>query len=369
MGTPVSYKDLGNVDLMHLGGPRLAEVGKIKIGGKGRTRTSQKGNQYRLPVKYDHFVITTNFRDANGDFTPDREIMKKIASMTGQDPQKLTRLPVVLLFDDPTMNFFVRYSCYKGNSPWCVGDGQKALRQMNGAPQQVPCPCERSAPNYQGNERCKVYGRLAVVLRGVERLGGCWMFRTTSWNTCKNILSAMHLFRQITGGILAGIPLEMTINPKTVITPEGKQQTVWVVNLEFPGTWEQLAEHGLRIHRKRLEYRIKAEMLEDQVRRQLAALPGLPEDEEGGVTPEDIQEEFYPENGVGEAAESEAPAAKEPVITENGSKVDPETGEVLGSTAAEQPEGETEKGPEVPSPSGGRQEAPQPQQAFNSELF
>jgi len=311
------YQNLGTLDLSKLGGPRLAEIGKIKIGGKGKEVSTQKGKKMRLPEKYDHFVITSNVKDeATGDFLPDTETMQKIAEITNQDPKRLKRLPVVLLFDEPTLNFQTRFSCYVGNSPWCVGDGTRALRRNNGRLQEVKCPCERSLPEYKGKEKCKIYGRLAVVLRGVERIGGCWMFRTTSWNSCKNILSALHLIRQITGGILAGIPLEMTINPKTVVTPDGVQRTVWVVNLEFPGSWEQLAEMGLMIHRKRLEYRIKAEVLEEQVRNQLSALPELPDDEDGGVTPQDIQEEFYPEN-------------EDAVEMENGTRVDPETGEVI----------------------------------------
>ena len=39
--------------------PRFAEVGKIKIGGKGETRKDKNGKDYQLPVRYDHFVVTT----------------------------------------------------------------------------------------------------------------------------------------------------------------------------------------------------------------------------------------------------------------------------------------------------------------------
>jgi len=61
------YSELKNLDLSLLGGPRLAEVGKIKIGGKGKKVTSKKGAQFRVPEKYDHFVITTNFKDPRTD--------------------------------------------------------------------------------------------------------------------------------------------------------------------------------------------------------------------------------------------------------------------------------------------------------------
>ncbi len=310
-------QQLESLDLSKLGGPRLAEIGKIKIGGKGRETVSRQGKKFRLPEKYDHFLITTNFRDPNtDDFVPDWELMNLIGKQTKQDPKKLRMLPIMLLFDDPTLNFFARFSCYQGNQAWCVGDGTKALRltgNTNSNRSEVSCPCERILPTYPGKDRCKVFGRLSVLFRGINRLGGVWVFRTTSWNSVRNLLSAMHLIRQVTGGVLAGIPLELTLNPKTVILPEGKQQTVYVVNLEFPGSAEQLAELGYQVHRKRLEHKVRIEALEEQVRRNLAALP---DDEDGGVTPQDIQEEFYPEN-------------EDAVEMENGTRVDPETGEVI----------------------------------------
>ena len=44
--------------------PRLAEWGKIKIGAKGKMKTSNQGKQFAQPQKLDHFIITTMERDA-----------------------------------------------------------------------------------------------------------------------------------------------------------------------------------------------------------------------------------------------------------------------------------------------------------------
>ena len=45
--------------------PRQVEMGKIKIGGlEEKVRTSQSGNKWRAPLKYDHFVVTTLHRTA-----------------------------------------------------------------------------------------------------------------------------------------------------------------------------------------------------------------------------------------------------------------------------------------------------------------
>ena len=44
--------------------PRFAEVGKIKIGGKGETKKTSGGKDFQIPVRYDHFVVTTTERTA-----------------------------------------------------------------------------------------------------------------------------------------------------------------------------------------------------------------------------------------------------------------------------------------------------------------
>lgn len=303
------YSELKNLDLSLLGGPRLAEVGKIKIGGKGKKVTSKKGAQFRVPEKYDHFVITTNFKDPRtDDFVVDLGLMRRIGQQTGQDPANLRSIPITLLFDDPDLNFQVRFSCYTGARLWCVGDGAKAVRlKANGQREAVQCPCERVLPGYQGQEKCKVFGRLSVILEGAERIGGVWVFRTTSWNTARNILSSMLLIKQITGGILSGLPLVLTIQPKHVVLANGQGQTVYVVNVEYPGSIEQITRRALEIKRQRTEYKVRVELLENQVRKRLLAMPEVDEEEE-----KDIQEEFYPENGQ----EAQEPVTEEPAETQ-----------------------------------------------------
>ena len=298
-GVMSSLAELKNLDLSFLGGPALAEVGKIKIGGKGKEMVSREGKRFRVPERYDHFVITKNFKDpATDQFIADTELMEEIAKKTNQDPKNLKFIPIVLLFDDPALNFQIRCSCYCKGRLWCIGDGTKAFRLNQGERKEVRCPCERLLPTYVGSEKCKVFVRLSVLIAGIDRIGGVWVFRTTSWNSCRNILSSMMLIRQLTGGILAGIPLRLVISPKTVVIPTtGQTQIVYVVGLEFAGSLSALSQRALDIRRQRLEYKIQVEVLEDQIRKKLAALPLLEEDEK------DIQEEFYPENEASEANE------------------------------------------------------------------
>jgi len=373
----LKYDELNNLDLSLLGGPRLAEVGKIKIGGKGKKVTSKKGAQFRVPEKYDHFVVTTSFKDPRtDDFVADTALMARIAEQSGQDPAKLRFIPVTLLFDDPDLNFQVRFSCYAGNQAWCIGDGTKALRLKNDKEREtIECPCERVLPAYKGQNRCKVFGRLSVILQCAERLGGVWVFRTTSWNTTRNILSSMMLLKQITGGVLAGLPLLLTIQPKTVVTQDGQSQVVYVVNIEYSGTIEDLTRKALDIKRQRTEYKVQVELLEDQARQRLLSMPDVDEEEA-----RDIRGEFYPENGVpqqemqqaaepeGEAVPQEGrPAEKDQPADDSAADAAPtespeeaketETGLSGGQEAGEWAEGEEF---EQIDPSKVQQPAPEP---------
>ena len=282
--------------------PRLAERGKIKIGEKGQVKPSQQGEQFAPPKKLDHFLVTTMQRDAAGRMLPDLELMRKLA------PQgdKLKELPVMLLFNDPDINFLTRYACYTGNRLWCWGDGEGAQRLgADDKYQAVACPCLRLEANYAGKDKCKPNGTLQVLLQEVDRNGGVWKFRTTSWNSVHSIMSSMKLIQAITGGVLAGIPLKLVLSPKTVTIPgTGQNLIVYVVSLEFPGTEQELAKIGYDIARRRADHRAKMDQIETEARKDLEHLEETPEEMR------EVQEEFYPE-GVTIEVQPEAASGSE----------------------------------------------------------
>jgi len=287
--------------------PQLAERGKVKIGEKGEMKTSQGGKQFAQPKKLDHFVITTMQRDQAGRLMPDAELTKRYLEKQGAT--KLTEIPVLLLYDDIDLNFLTRYSCYKGNRCWCSGDGELASRlaSENGKYQDVPCPCERQDPMYDKADKCKTLGTLQVLLQGVDRVGGVWKYRTTSWNTVNAILSSLALIKTITGGPLAGIPLYMVLSPKTVTIPtSGQSMVVYVVSMEYRGSEEQLAQLGYEIAKRRIERRVRMDTVEVQARKLLMAPHQEPVQEQ-----RETAEEFYPE-GVVVEAEPDPPTAQEP---------------------------------------------------------
>ena len=288
--------------------PRLAERGRIKIGEKGETKISAQGKQFALPKKLDHIVITTMQRDVAGRLMPDTDLMAQINPGGG----KLTEIPIRLLYDDIDLNFFTRYACYKGSRCWCSGDGETASRLTgdNGNYQPVPCPCKRQDRMYQEQDKCKILGTLSVLIEGVNRVGGVWSFRTTSFNSVNAILSSMALIKAITGGPVSGIPLMLILSPKTVITPTTrKPMVVFVMSIEYRGPENELAELGYERARQRMEHKIRMDQIEDQARKLVVAPHEEPAQEQG-----ETAEEFYPEGVVVETASpGPTPASPGPV--------------------------------------------------------
>lgn len=260
--------------------PGLKEIGKIKIGRKGEMRKSKKGNDFRPPEKFDHFEIVTLHKDENGDFMPDAAIM----GLIGEDAKEID---VSLLYNDPSLNLFTRYNQYKGGRCMCSGDGEQAV-QADGTKIQ----CDPDTCTVFKTKHCKANGILSVILKDSPRLGGVYKFRTTSFNSIRSIMSSMFFLQSLTGGILANIPLKMTVSPMSV-NPVGSPtaQTIYVVNLEYPGNVDDLRKHTLQLMTEQAGMHNKMIELEAQAR----AAISVPETKE---EIEDIESEWYPDNAT-----------------------------------------------------------------------
>lgn len=263
--------------------PGLAEEGAIKIGGKGEERKGQSGQPYRLPVKYDHFMILTKLKDDAGNFIVD-PIMKRwgFSGMVEDGPKELD---IYLLYDNPTSNFLTSYRQYKGGKCLCSGDGIEAVKADE---TKIQCNTE-TCPIFKSRQ-CKPNGILSVILKDAPALGGVYKFRTTSFNSIRQILSSMFFIQSATGGHLANIPLKMTLTPKTV-NPIGSPtaQTVYIVNIIFPGNVEDLHKKTLQLVKERASMRQEILAIEAQAKLAICA----PETE-GDI--QEIESEFYPDN-------------------------------------------------------------------------
>ena len=259
---------------------QLAEIGKIKIGKKGKEITSKAGNKFRPPVKFDHFEVTTANRDGNGDLVLDTEIMEQYP----KDPKTLN---IFFLFDDIDQNFQTRYALFTKSECKCSGDGVVAMRKLKtGQTEEVDCDPE-TCPFYQ-NKQCKISGVLNCLLAESQTVGGIYKLRTHSFHSVRNILSSLVLVQELTGGILSGIKFQLTISPKAA-SVEGRATTIQVLNIEYRGLRKSLLDTVLAIKKDRITFGTNMKQLE------------LKEESIREMTADqikEISEEFYPESIV-----------------------------------------------------------------------
>ena len=263
--------------------PRFAEIGKIKIGGKGETKKSANGKDFSLPVRYDHFKITTTEKDSNGNFVINDEIMTRL-----DKNKKPKEIPIRLLFDDIDLNFFTSFQFYSGAKLQCKGDGLEATWFLaDGKTKQGECNPEKCEHALTG--KCKISGILSCILSDLPQFGGVYRFRTHGWNSVSNILASLQFISQNTNGILAGIPLRLKILKK-VTAEHGTVHTVTVI---FDST-DQIRKQAIEELNGRKLLNVDIKKLENVAR---ASDFVIDKDE-----PADVAAEWYPEEeekGVG----------------------------------------------------------------------
>jgi len=274
--------------LEHVLTARLTEVGKLKLGGLGDERRTGSGEKYRVPVKYDHFVITGLHRDPDGRLLPDVEVMESLKAHADPDG-KLRRIPITLLSNDLDEVMTARYVAYAGRVKVAESDGL-TLTEYTDGPGGARLAEPRQLPHSSAALDRWPLLKLTVTLNAMidapgARWGGVYKLRSTSQITANQLYGSLKLLQRLTGGILRGLPLQLVVRPMQV-APEGKPTTIYVAHIELSGVQREKArEIALQQIRYELANIREARALEQQYRA-LLAHEELDEDEveEFGLT-------------------------------------------------------------------------------------
>lgn len=259
---------------------RFAEVGKIKIGGKGELRKSKDGKDYQLPIRYDSFVITTTEKGNDGNYLQDKELMAKLG---GKD---IKEIPIRLPFDSIDMNFFTSFQYYHGAKCICRGDGQKASR-IGKEGKETVVTCEPSLCAFLKEEKCKVSGILSCHVPASMEAGAIYRFRTHSWNSVSSILASLEYISDNTRGILQGLPLKLKFLKKAT----QEHGNVNIVTIVLDGI-EMMKMRNLALEEfeSRAKLGLDMKQLEHQARE-----AGVMDDTDD---PADVEAEWYPPSGI-----------------------------------------------------------------------
>lgn len=194
-------------------------IGRISIG-----RVVEK-NGKRLPEKDDQFTITTQIQTREGWLPhPLDEALRKETQGS-----KLRSIPITLPFNDPDLNLRAEYTFFerKSGRPLCAGDGENCRRHTEKGLEALPCPSPDLC-DYGSHGLCKPYGRLYVQIGDDDELG-CFVFRTTGYNSIRTLAARLRYFHAISGGNLATLPLELKLRGKS--TTQSHRAPIYYVDL------------------------------------------------------------------------------------------------------------------------------------------
>lgn len=276
----------------------LPVLGYAKIGMPGE----KQGTKMPPPVKFDHIELTTTERQPNGRLVPDIDLLEKLLregapTCGGCDRSKHilevtqndifayglpTAIQIGLPYNDLELAFPNRLAYYRGRTLFCSGDMETAMRarvlrqevvngkkidvlgsaapwvlepgthefdyphgatreEVDAAEKRV---CGPGCPDFDLDPpRCKPAARLRFVLKSHQVVGGCYEFRTTSWNSIANIQASLNQMALVTGGHLAWLELKFEIVQQTVQPRSGAPANQQMIARVIPvGTHQELLE-------------------------------------------------------------------------------------------------------------------------------
>lgn len=282
--------------------PQLVELGSIKIGTLGEKRTSRGGAEFRLPKKLDHFEVMTKFRGENGLLIPDEETMSALKADYADEDGHLRKIPIAVLSDHIPDFLRASWAYYRGKQCIARSDGKTLTRFISPEGEKLDPPQETEWTEEHEHLTQKISGNDvpvfkkhisldAVIAIPEARWGGIYRFRTTSAITGDQLYGSLIHLKQLTGGVLTGMPLMLVVRPVQV-SPGGKTTTVYVVHVELRGN-DLMHLQKMALERARFQKENRKQLLE--VRREMKLLLHDPGEGESPDVQSDIQQEFHPE--------------------------------------------------------------------------
>lgn len=165
---------------------------------------------------------------ADAQQAADPQAQAAAATATAPARRKLRSIPVRVLFNDPDLNLRAHYTLFDRSTarPVCVGDGESCKRVTSQGLASLPCPGPDACAF--GQDGCKPYGRLNLVIGDSDELGS-FVFRTTGFNSIRTLTARLQYFAAVSGGCLAGMPLELKLRGKS--TTQSHRSAIYYADL------------------------------------------------------------------------------------------------------------------------------------------
>lgn len=191
-------------------------IGRITM---GHTVIRPEGKT--LPVKDDHFGLTTLVQDKATRAWEEHALQKKVlgdkkGNAKDNAKDKLRAIPVRIAYNDPNLTLHNSYSAWDAQKGriLCCGNGVKARRLTEDGVKDIDCP-RPEACEFGVRQRCKNMSRAYFQVEGQEDELGVFILRTTSFNSLNYLGTRLAQLTGLTGGRLAGMPMMLVMETKT----------------------------------------------------------------------------------------------------------------------------------------------------------
>jgi hypothetical protein len=195
-------------------------IGRISTG-----HTVIRGGK-ALPIKDDHFTLTTLFQDRQTRIWEEHPLQKTLT----QGEEKLRAIPVRIAYNDVNLNLHNSFSAFdlqKGRA-LCVGNGDRARRVTDEGVREIGCPRPEGC-EYGLRQRCKNFSRAYFRVEGQDDELGAFILRTTSFNSLDRLGSRLNQLSKLTAGRIANMPMRLVLESKT--TTQSFREAIYFADL------------------------------------------------------------------------------------------------------------------------------------------
>jgi hypothetical protein len=184
------------------------------------------GNK-NYPEKLDHFIfLKKGTEEGTVEWVDDEEKIEHY----GKHPTEIT---IILLDDDIDTVFRTEYAWWSATGKECSGDGEQARRDNK---PYGPCANSGQCKEYEDG-KCKPSADLYFMLADYPSLGTVCRLHTSSYQSVREVYSALNDLKNMMGGRLMGLPVKLFVRPeKNVYTDNRgaeKVGTKYVLGIEL----------------------------------------------------------------------------------------------------------------------------------------
>lgn len=250
----------------------------------------------KYPTRLDHFIFQRKAVKGTGT---SKEVGWEIdEERTNHYGKECREVWIVFLDDDPEQVFRTEYAVWTKTQCFCRGNGDVAIRKTKAHPEGETwsvCANSGRCPEMEGVEGkagiCKPSGDLYFMLADFPTLGTICKLHTSSYQSIREISTALADLRMVTGGRLMGVKARLSVRTEKNVYTDAKTHNLMSSTKQVLGL-ELAASDILQLTNSLTD----TALMFDKVKLRLGARSVVIEEEDEEAAAPAMNHEFYPDD-------------------------------------------------------------------------